>query len=189
MTIKAVITDVSNTLIDTFSTIDTWFEKDDTLRAYRPGHNGWTIDEILEHIGLTNHYLLILIEKAATKAVANTQQADLATELANHTFQHEKLAAIGQHQSFIWIRPQHMEPKGINVPTEVRQQLKAQVQQCLHTLHRLGSGEGVLYKTTMSVNGLGKLNVYEYIYFLAQHGRRHITQMEKNELAFHSVSN
>jgi hypothetical protein len=40
----------------------------------------------------------------------------------------------------------------------------------------------------MSVNGLGKLNVYEYIYFLAQHGRRHSTQMEKNELEFNSLA-
>lgn len=33
----------------------------------------------------------------------------------------------------------------------------------------------------MTVNNLGKIDVYEYIYFLAQHGRRHLTQMQKNE--------
>ncbi|MBN8787104.1 MAG: hypothetical protein J0I84_08435 [Terrimonas sp.] len=49
------------------------------------------------------------------------------------------------------------------------------------------NGEGVLYKTTMTVNDLGKIDVYEYIYFLAQHGQRHVTQMEKNEAEFKSV--
>ena len=32
----------------------------------------------------------------------------------------------------------------------------------------------------MSVTNLGKLNVYEYSYFLAQHARRHLTQMQEN---------
>lgn len=188
MSIEPVIIEVRTTLVDTFSNIDAWFEKDSALRAYRPSNSGWTINEILEHIGLTNHYLFILIEKATSKALANTQQADLPTELANHVFQYEKLAEIGLHKSFPWIRPEHMEPTGATPLAEVRQQLKDQVQQCLNTLDKLSHGEGVLYKTTMSVNGLGKLNVYEYIYFLAQHGRRHIMQMEKNELEFNSAT-
>lgn len=36
----------------------------------------------------------------------------------------------------------------------------------------------------MTVNALGKINVYEYLYFIAQHGQRHITQMEKNASEF-----
>jgi hypothetical protein len=43
------------------------------------------------------------------------------------------------------------------------------------------NGEGLLYKTTMTVNELGKINVYEYIYFLSLHAQRHVTQMKKNE--------
>jgi hypothetical protein len=34
---------------------------------------------------------------------------------------------------------------------------------------------------------LGKIDVNEYLYFLAQHGMRHIAQMEKNELDFSGV--
>jgi hypothetical protein len=184
MTIKATMADVRNTLVDTFSAIDAWFDKDNNLRAYRPSNGSWTVNEILEHIGLTNHYLLVLIEKGTSKALANTQQADLPAELANYAFQYDKLAAIGQHKSFPWIRPEHMEPTGTKPLEEVRQQLQDQVQQGLKTLDMLRNGEGLLYKTTMSVNGLGKLNVYEYIYFLAQHGKRHLTQMQVNELEF-----
>jgi hypothetical protein len=189
MSIESIITEVRNTLVDTFSAIDTWFDKDNNLRAYRPSNGGWTVDEILEHIGLTNHYLLILIEKGTSKALSNTQQADISAELANHAFPHEKLAEIGQHKSFSWIRPAHMEPTGTKPLAEVRQQLKAQVRQCFTILDKLNNGVGLLYKTTMSVNGLGKLNVYEYIYFLAQHGKRHIMQMEKNALEFKTVTN
>lgn len=79
-----------------------------------------------------------------------------------------------------------MEPKGESTQDEVRAQLKAQVKQCIDNLDKLKNGEGAHYKTTMTVNDLGKIDVYEYIYFLAQHGQRHITQMEKNETAFYA---
>ena len=77
-----------------------------------------------------------------------------------------------------------MEPNGEKTLLEVRQQLKEQLQQCLGYLDALKDGEGILYKTKMSVNDLGKIDVYEYIYFLAQHGQRHITEMTKNENEF-----
>lgn len=54
MTIEPIITDVKNALTTTFSAIDVWFDKDNSLRTYRPLNGGWTIDEILEHVGLTN---------------------------------------------------------------------------------------------------------------------------------------
>ena len=77
-----------------------------------------------------------------------------------------------------------MEPKAEKTLVQVRQQLKDQVKQCFDNLDKLKNGEGVLYKTTMTVNDLGKIDVYEYIYFLAQHGQRHITQMTKNEIEY-----
>jgi hypothetical protein len=62
----------------------------------------------------------------------------------------------------------------------VRQQLHDQLVQALGCLDRLPAGQGVLHQTTMSVNNLGKLNVYEYLYFLAQHARRHVRQLQEN---------
>ncbi len=187
MNIQTTIADIKTFLLDTFSSIDTWFEMDVELRNYRPTSGGWTIDEILEHIGLTNHFLLILIDKGANKALENVHKLDLQTELQNHVFHWNKLSEVGLHKSFTWIRPEHMEPTGKKPLAEVRHQLKEQVSRCLNNLDRLKNGEGVLYRTTMSVNGLGKIDVYEYIYFLAQHGQRHVTQMQKNEAEFNSV--
>jgi DinB superfamily len=184
MDLKEIITEIRDFIKDTFESIDNWFDKPKELRNYKPKNAGWTIDQILEHIGLTNHFLLILIEKGTKKALQNVGKLDIQEELKTYTFHRDKLTEVGLHKSFNWIRPEHMEPNGeMNLP-EVRQQLKEQLRQCLDYLERLKDGQGILYKTSMSVNNLGKIDVYEYIYFLAQHGQRHITQMTKNENEF-----
>jgi len=90
----------------------------------------------------------------------------------------------GMHLSFPKARPEHIEPLGHKTEAEVRQQLQAQLQQCLDTPDRLKNGEGVLYQTTMTVNDLGKIDVYQYLYFLAQNAKRHVGQMEKVETEF-----
>jgi hypothetical protein len=165
----------------TFALVDSWFDQPASLRAHRPADHGWTVDEVLNHIGLTNHYLLILIEKGTVKALANPHGLDLPAALASYEFPRERLAAIGTLHAFPWARPDHMEPRTHPRPLpEVRQQLHDQLAQSLRVLGRLAQGEGVLHQTTMSVNELGKLNVYEYVYFLAQHARRHLTQMQDN---------
>lgn len=56
-----------------------------------------------------------------------------------------------------------------------------QYKQCLDYLDLMKNGEGLLCTTTMTVNELGRINVYEYIYFLSLHSQRHIVQMKKNE--------
>ena len=184
MDLKEIIIEIRDFLNHTFGSIDNWFDKPKELRNYKPQNAGWTIDQILEHIGLTNHFLLILIEKGTKKALQNVSKLDIQEELKTYTFHRDKLTQIGLHKSFNWIRPEHMEPNGEKTLPEVRQQLKEQLQQCLGYLEILEDGQGILYKTTMSVNDLGKIDVYEYIYFLAQHGQRHITQMTKNEKEF-----
>jgi hypothetical protein len=181
MDIQLLLSELRGFVTDTFAEVDAWFDQPADLRAYSPADGGWTTDEVLTHIGLTNHYLLILIEKGTAKALANAQSLNLATELARYQFPREQLAAIGVLHGFDWVRPGHMEPREHPQPLPaVRQQLHAQVAQTLACLGRLPHGEGLLYTTTMTVNGLGRLNVYEYIYFLAQHARRHLTQMRDN---------
>ena len=56
--------------------------------------------------------------------------------------------------------------------------------ECLSCLDQLKNGEGVLHKTTMSVNDLGKIDVYHYIVFLVQHAKRHLVQMDKIKIEF-----
>ncbi|TGD82449.1 DinB family protein [Hymenobacter wooponensis] len=98
----------------------------------------------------------------------------LDQELGHYQFKQQLLDEVGISRSFVWMRPDHKSP------AEVQVQLQEQLQQCLRTLAQLPNGEGVLYRTTMSVNGLGKIDVYEYLYFLAKHAKRHVMQMERN---------
>lgn len=184
MNISALIQEIENFLRNVCKEVDAWFDKDENLRKYVPENNAWTIDEILEHIVLTNKYLLILIEKGTNKALKNVQNSDLNTELQNYVFHKDRLDEVGVYKSFKWVRPEHMQPVGDKNLMEIRDKLETQVLTCRCYLAKLQNGEGVLYKTTMSVNELGKIDVYEYIYFLGKHIERHIQQMQKNESAY-----
>lgn len=181
MPIHALLAELRSFLQTTFAAVDAWFDEPASLRHFGPADGGWTIDEILLHLVLTNHYLLILIKKGTTKALHNPHGLDLAAELASYEFPRDKLAVIGVLHAFDWARPDHMEPCAHPQPPQlVRAQWQAQLAQVLASLDRLPHGEGLRYHTTMSVNNLGKLNVYEYLYFLGQHACRHLTQLQAN---------
>jgi DinB superfamily len=175
---------VRNNLSNVFRDVDIWFEKPADVRQFRPQNGGWTIDEILEHIYLTNHFLLIIIEKGATKSVKNSVDLNLNNMPFDYDFPIEKLNEIGIHKSFNWMRPEHMEPLGKYPLSILRENLKNQLPQCSDVLNKIQNGEGVLQKTMMSVNDIGKIDVYSYLYFLAKHAERHISQMQKNEIAY-----
>jgi len=46
-------------------------------------------------------------------------------------------------------------------------------------LDELSAGQGTLYRVRMSVQNLGKIDLYQWIYFLVQHQKRHLVQLEK----------
>ncbi len=171
-------------LIETHAAVLGWFNEPEEIKQYRPKSGGWTIIEILEHITLTSHYLLILIEKGAKKALKNIHNLELEEEVENYHFDLSRIDPIGVHQSFDWIRPEHMEPTGEVEEFKIKIVVMGELSRCLNLLRILEGGAGLLYKTTMTVNDLGKLNVYEYIYFLSKHAERHIQQMEKNKQEF-----
>ncbi|GAB3823866.1 DinB family protein [Hymenobacter jeollabukensis] len=177
--IPAVIAHIRYVLDDAFARLNEWFDHPEAERKFRPRSGGWTADEVLEHVGLTNHFLLILIDKGAAKALKNQAGLDLATELQSYQFTDPRLDEVGLHKSFEWIRPAHMEPTGQKLLPEVREQLQEQLRHCHRVLDLLPNGEGVLYRTTMTVNDLGKIDVYQYVYFLARHAERHLTQLAR----------
>ena len=73
----------------------------------------------------------------------------------------------------------HMEPTGKVALDEIKATIERQLQECIACLYQMQHGEGVLHSTMMTVNGIGKIDVYHYIYFLAQHAKRHLVQIEK----------
>ena len=174
-----IIDRIKEKLINTFDDVDRWFEIDENLSGYKPLSGGWSINEVLEHIYLTNHFLLILIKKGTKKAVELSSNKNFSRMLVNYNLDWDRLETIGEHKSFEWHRPAHMKPTGKEDLVIVRKRLSDQLKECLDCLQQLRNGEGVLHKTTMTVNGLGKIDVYHYLYFLAQHAKRHLMQMEK----------
>lgn len=79
-----------------------------------------------------------------------------------------------------------MIPTGTVSSEDVRERVREQRRECLAILEQLGGGEGSLHGVRMSVNQSGKLDIYQWLYFLAQHARRHVEQMEKNEAEWQS---
>lgn len=178
MTAENIIVTVRNELIRAISGLDGWFDREDTVMNHKPSTGGWNIRELLEHVMLTNRFLLILIDKGSEKAIRHAHDGDFSNLLEDYCLENPVLAEVGIHRSFDWRRPDHMEPTGATSLSEVRREVREQLNRCLIHLELLKQGEGILYKTSMSVHGLGKLDVYQYIYFLALHVRRHLTQLE-----------
>ncbi|MEO8406017.1 MAG: DinB family protein [Chitinophagaceae bacterium] len=186
--INDIIGRIRTSLTQTFTEVFECFDTDKNLLNYTPAKGGWTINQILIHISLTNHFLLILIRKGTTKAMEKSAKADMKTLLADYHFDWQKIEVVGKHRSFEWNRPAHMEPVNSVDLADVKIKLQAQLDECLVLLDKLKNGEGILHNTMMSVNNIGKIDVYHYIYFLGQHARRHISQMEKIKNEFTLVN-
>ena len=166
---------VRQTLQQTFDELDTWFDQPAAVRVYKPKDAGWSIDELLEHVTLTSHFLLIVIRNGATKA---TKRAARGVPIVGDEDDLEVMSSIGHPDAFAWLRPEHMEPTRNHTSTTVRVTMREQQRECLEILARTGNGEGSLHKVRMSVQNLGKLDLYQWLYFLALHARRHLAQIE-----------
>jgi hypothetical protein len=182
MPLEEILINLKRELIRTFAVVDEWFDRDHPLPCYKPSNGGWCINEVLEHVMLTNQFLLILIEKGRTKALKKSQSISFADMVPQrYTLSNPALLEIAQPDAFVWQRPEHHQPTGQRHMNEVRREIRNQLDECLVTLELLPNGEGILHQTTMSVNNLGRLDVYQYVYFLSLHAQRHIQQMKKIE--------
>lgn len=170
-TIQVVRQALSETLVE----LDTWFELPEESRRYQPQDGGWSVQAILEHITLTSHYLLLIIRKGQEKALRRAGRGE-PVEAGESDL--ERLTPIGHPDAFPWLRPEHMEPAGADLE-DVHTRLHTQYQECQTILAALSNGEGSLYKVRMSVQNLGKMDMYQWLYFLTLHQRRHIAQMER----------
>lgn len=175
MPYEAMIAHVRDKLTSIYAWLDAWFDQPQAMRAYRPVDGGWTIDEILEHVTLTSHYLLIVIRNSCTTCLKRRATRPIVGDESNL----DQMAHIAHPDAFPWLRPEHMEPTRALASAEVRSRLHAQFVECLDMLGKLPHGEGVLHTVRMSVQELGKLDVYQWLYFLALHGERHNVELER----------
>jgi hypothetical protein len=168
-----------NEITNTFAALSQWLARNDTVRSYRSPHEEWNVGQVLEHVAMANHYLMLLIDKGVKKAVRRTDTEKIEHELKNYRLSNPLLEEIGINNSFPWECPPHMRPSGAIPAEDICGMLGEQESRLMDLLGMLQNGEGVLCKTSLSVHSLGRLDVYQYIYFLLKHAQRHIAQMEE----------
>jgi hypothetical protein len=180
-TAEYIIALLDEEICNTFGALLPWFAKDKTVRTFRSLNEEWDIGQVLEHVMQANHYLLILIEKGTKKALKKTDKLKIKQILESYEISNPLLEEIGINNSFEWKCPDHMIPSGKCSLDLIQHEVMKQKSLLRENLHLLNCGEGVLYKTKMSVHSLGRLDVYQYIYFLLKHMQRHIQQMLRIE--------
>jgi len=159
-----------------FSGLDAWFDRTLPELESRPDYAGaWSVAEHLEHVGLVNHYLLLTIGKGCARALRRAGRLPLPAA------ENDLLALlpIADPDAFDWSPPAHMVPTGAPKPAETRARLRSQRARCLELLAGMPAGEGRLCTVRMSVQGLGRLDMYQWLFFLAQHGRYHLALLAR----------
>ena len=155
--------------------LEEYFVLPDACMEYHPTAESWSIDEILEHVTLTSTFLLLVIDKSlliALKRASSQQIVPGESDL-------KSVEVIGHPDTFPWLRPAHMEPTRALTRDDIRARLQAQFQQCQRILSAMSHGEGSLRSVRMSVQELGKLDIYQWIYFLVLHAQRHSVEIER----------
>lgn len=178
MAYEASIATIRDALDHVSAEVDAWFDRPEAVRRYRPSNGGWCIEQILDQISLTSHFLLLTCEKHVRIAQHRAQRGDV---IADNESDLIRIAAIGERGSFRWIRPEHMEPTGTRALSEVRAEISTQWLRCRGILDSLQEGQGALCHVTMSVNAIGKIDLYQWLYFVVLHARRHVQQMRAIE--------
>ena len=162
---------VRESLVQLFADLDAWCGRPGAELEDRPDYPGaWSVAEHLEHVSLVNHFLLLTIRKGCAKALSREGRLPLPegeSDLA-------PLLPIADPGAFPWSPPPHMVPAGGRPPAELRLLLGRQRDLCLELLSGMPGGQGRLCTVRMSVHGLGRLDMYQWLYFLAQHGRYHL---------------
>jgi hypothetical protein len=166
---------VRESLITVFDELDSWFDKPEIICSFKPAPDEWSINENLEHITLTSHFLMIVIKNGVAKCLKRAQTQAISEGESDLDF----MAAIGVNDSFYWHRPEHMIPKGDKPMSELRKIMRQQQAECLVLLDSMPHGEGKLHTVRMSVHELGKIDMYQWLYFVALHAQRHLQQIEQ----------
>ena len=181
MPFQSTIASVQDVLESTFTQVDEWFDQPAELLKFQPTQGNWSIAEVLEHISLTNHFLMLTLKKQAIVALRRARNGKSIAPVEPDL---SRVDIIGQRGSFDWVRPEHMEPTGTASSDVVRETLRTQLDECLELLASIKHGEGTLVTITMSVNQLGKIDLYQWLYFIGQHARRHLQQMDSIRIEY-----
>ena len=135
----------------------------------------WSVLDILEHVTLTNKFLLLSIFSNAGTCLKRSidpgkypvsEYTDLAI-----------VDRIGELGAFVWQNPESQEPTGQKSFGDIQRTLELQWEDARSLLPCLIRGRGTLKTQRMTVDDLGHLDVYQWIYFMGKHAERHWTKI------------
>lgn len=177
MKAENIIVTVRNELIRSVATVDEWFDSEQSLMEFQPS-SGRRVCELLRHLMLTNHFLLTLIDKEcnSTRRGESEEFEDL---LADYCLEILSLERIGQEVEFSPWGPDVVVPTENKPLTEVRNEIRDQLNESLILLENLNQGEGTLYKIRLPLEGVENLDVYQTLYFLALYTRKQVGQLHE----------
>ena len=149
---------------------------EDGLR-HRSEPGVWTALETLEHVHLTDRYLLVLVEKLARKSRSRAARGQAWPVHGPH-FEHLGHIAGRELQ---WRAPEHMVPTGAVSAAAVREALRQDWARALNLLDTTPAGMGTLHRIRMSVVGGDddRLDLYQYLEVVRLHAVRHIDQIDR----------
>lgn len=148
------------------------FEPDALAR--RPREDAWSGLEVLEHVALTDRFLLLLVDKIADRCRRRVARG-LAWPAAPARF--APILPLTSRE-FAWAAPDHMVPTGRLSPAACAVRLAADRDRCRALLAEFPAGEGTLHRIRMSVVD-ERLDLYQYLALIALHARRHLAQLER----------
>ena len=143
----------------------------------RPADGGWTAREVLEHVALTDRYLLILVDKIAVRTRSRLARGD-TWPAHPPRFDHIQGLATRARR---WDAPEHMLPSGSVDAAEVARQLASDRDRCVALLREFPHGEGTLHRIRMSMVDPDddRLDLYQYLEIVRLHALRHVAQIER----------
>jgi len=174
MSAEKTVTALRVEIEEVFALLDHWCGRPPEELAVVPEDVGWSIPLIIEHVGIVNRYLLLTLGKGVEKAV---RRAARGVPLPDGESDLTIFSEIADPDAFDWQPPQHMVPTGALPLVEARVVLARQRRECLLFLEKMAKGEGFLHTVRMSVRNLGRLDMYQWLWFLLMHSRRHLDQM------------
>lgn len=173
---KNVIVTVRKELIRSISGLDAWFDKEDALMDMKPSSGNWNVRELLQSVMLSNRFLLNFIDKGYGKAIQG-HKSEVEELVHSYRLESEALLSAVNHKSHELVK-NHLTSLNSPLPS-IRREIREQLDRCLIHLELLDNGDGILYKTGMAIDGLGQLDIYQMIYFLALHVKCHLLELQK----------
>jgi len=162
-------------LAEAFDACRPFLEVGEPLWSARPAPDAWSIREVLEHVTLTDRYLLILVDKIAARC--RKRRGSDASPGAPTASASDLQRIAGRE--FAWTHPEHMTPTGRVERAELASRLDGDRARCLGLLDEFADGAGALHSIRMSVVD-ARLDLYGFLQVIDLHARRHVRQMERN---------